>query len=698
MAFLEKIFGSNERVVNKLKPLVEKVGTFEEEYKKLSLEAIKEKTEDFKKRIKAGETTDDLLPEAFALVREVAGRTIQERHYDVQLLGGTVLHQGKIAEMKTGEEGRARESALLTLVTEHNLTLLGPNCLGFLHPGIGLNASFAKQMPETGSIGFFSQSGALSTALLDMTHESLCFSQFLSVGNKATLEEKDFLSYFNEEPNTKVIGFYSEGINDAQSFITTGKSLTKPTIALKSGATLEGSQASSSHTGSLAGSDLAYEALFKQAGILRAHTLQDTLDALLITSKNNFPQGSQVAILTNAGGLGVLASDTVVQEGMTLAKFDTQTEEALRSILPEAASSHNPVDVLGDAPMKRYQEALTLIAKDQNVDMILVIVTPQSMTEATATAEALIEFRSSSTLPLAAVFAGHDSFLEAVKLLSPHIATYTMAEAGARALGSLYRLSQLSEERKIVDMNAQSVPSQGSGFENARAIINGAIAKKQKDLLPIEVESLLTSYGFHFPKNVIVTSEEDARENARIFSSPVVLKIVSPDIIHKSDAGGVILNVAPENIDSSYVRLIETIKTNVPNADIKGVSIHEQIDTEHGKELILGIKTEPGLGKVVLVGLGGIYVEVFHDVSVRFAPLALHDAKTMVQELKSVALLEGARGEALINKEPLYDALMRLSQLALDFPEIESLDINPLLVFPENKNPLSLDARISLLV
>ncbi len=596
---------------------------------------------------------------------------------------------------ETDEAGKAREAELHVLVEKYQLTLLGPNCLGFIHPALGLNASFAKQMPEAGGISFFSQSGALSTALLDMSHESLKFSHFVSVGNKATLEEKDFLTYFNTEASTEVIGFYSEGINDARSFIKTGQALTKPTIALKSGATEAGSKASSSHTGSLAGSDLAYEALFKQAGILRAHTLQDMLDTLLVTSKNDFPKGSSVAILTNAGGLGVLASDTVIQEGMTLATLDEKTEQALREVLPPAASSHNPVDVLGDAPMLRYKQALDLIATDSHVDMILVIVTPQSMTEATATAEALLDFRKSNALPLVAVFAGHDSFLEAKSLLMPHIATYTMAEAGAKALGALHTLSNLKQEKESIH-NTPILPAQTLATQTARTIVSEAITKKQTALLPIEVESLLASYGFRFPKTVTVTSVEDAEENARLFHTPVVLKIVSPEITHKSDAGGVILNVLPEDIGTAYTRLIETIKTNVPSATIKGVSLHEQIDREHGKELILGIKTEPGLGKVILVGLGGIYVEVFADASVRFAPLTHHDAESMVHELKSLPLLQGARGESKITLEPIYDAILRLSQLALDFPEIESLDINPLLVFPDNKEPLSLDARISL--
>ena len=592
---------------------------------------------------------------------------------------------------ETGEEGKARETALLDLVKKYDLTLLGPNCLGYINPHINLNASFAKQMPNVGSIGFFSQSGALSTALLDMTHESLSFSQFLSIGNKTALQEKDFLTYFNTETNTHVIGFYSEDITDARSFIETGRSLTKPALVLKSGATEAGSKASSSHTGSLAGSDMAYSALFKQAHILRAETFQEFLDNLLITSKNPFPTGPHVAILTNAGGLGVLASDAVSKKGLKLAELSPETTKTLQELLPPAASSHNPVDVLGDAPTKRYEEALALIGADQGVEMILVIVTPQSMTEATTTAEALLRFREKSPLPLAAVFAGKDSFKEARALLDPTIATYQMAEAGADALGALHTLSVWAKNTP----EEVTLPTQSNA--TVAQIIEKAVKEKKTQLLAIEVESVLMNYGFTFPRAVTVTSRADAEENARLFSTPVVLKIISPEIIHKSDAGGVLLNIPPENIGSAYDTLIETITKNVPHAEIKGVSINEQIDSSHGKELILGIKTEPGLGKVVVVGLGGIYVEVFQDASLRFAPLTRNDVTEMLGELKSKALLSGTRGELPIDLEPIYEAILNLSNLAINHPEIESLDVNPFLVFPKGKKALALDARISLL-
>lgn len=594
---------------------------------------------------------------------------------------------------ETGTAGIQKEEQLQELCKKYEITLLGPNCLGFINPSFSLNASFAKQMPNAGSIGFFSQSGALSTALLDMTKNSLSFSQFLSVGNKAALEEKDFLTYFNQEETTKVIGFYSEGLSDAHSFITTGNSLTKPTVVLKSGSTEAGSTASSSHTGSLAGSDRSYSALFKQARILRTETLQTFLDTLLITSKNTFPTGDKVAILTNAGGLGVLASDTVVTEGMQLTQFSETTENKLREVLPGAASSHNPVDVLGDAPMKRYEEALEIIAKDPSVDMLLVIITPQSMTEEKATAEALLRFRKQSSLPLAVVLAGKDSFEEAIRILAPEVALYQTAEAGAKALGALAQFARWSREDDSIPLASLLIEHEG-----AKNIIESALEEKKTHLLPIEVESVLSSYGFRFPKTITVTSLEDAIENAKLFHGPVVLKIISPDIIHKSDAGGVILNVSPDNIGAAYTTLRETIAKNVPNADIKGVSINEQIEEHKGKELILGIKTEPGLGKVILVGLGGIYVEVFQDVSVRFAPLARRDIEEMLSELQCKKLLEGARGDESVDFDALSDALLRLSQLALDFPQIESLDINPFLIFPKGRESLALDARISLTI
>ncbi len=594
---------------------------------------------------------------------------------------------------EVGIEGQEREAKLAALTQQYELTLLGPNCLGFINPHLNLNASFAKQMPEAGGIGFFSQSGALSTALLDMTHESLSFSQFLSVGNKSALSEKDFLTYFNTEENTKAIGFYSEDLSDAPSIVTTGRSLTKPAIALKSGATEAGSRASSSHTGSVAGSDLAYSSLFRQSRIFRAETFEEFLDTLLISSKNIFPAGKRVAVLTNAGGLGVLASDALTKAGLLLATLSQETETKLTPFLPPAASSHNPVDVLGDAPMKRYEDALLTIADDPSVDMLVIIVTPQSMTEAKETAEAILRFRATSPLPLAAVFSGKDSFGEAVALIAPTIATYTMPEAACRALGALYTLSQFHEKNSRPDEMTS-----GSSLKNPTLdqIFIQANEASKTQLLTVEVESILTHYGFTFPRAVTITSHEDALENARLFKSPVVLKIISPQIIHKSDVGGVLLDILPDNIPGAYDSLLETIKTNVPDAEIKGVSVNEQIDSSDGKEILLGIKTEPGLGKAVVVGLGGIYVEILKDVSMRFAPLDRADAIEMVDELKAKALLSGARGELPIDLEALYAAIMSLNQLILDYPEIDSLDINPFLVFPEGKKPLALDARISL--
>lgn len=597
---------------------------------------------------------------------------------------------------ETGAAGTALEEAVIKTAQENSISLLGPNCLGYLHPGIGLNASFAKQMPQPGNISFFSQSGALSTALLDMTADSLGFSHFASIGNKAILSEADFLEYFAEEPATEVIGFYSEGLSDAPLIVKRGRSIlkqthAKPVIALKSGATEAGTRASSSHTGSLAGSDAAYSALFRQARIIRSDSFSDLLDALLLFSKNPLPSGTRVAVITNAGGLGVLASDALIRAGLSVPTLSQTTQDALRPLVPPAASVTNPIDVLGDADASRYQDALRVVGQDPHVDMLLFIVTPQSMTEGKQTAEALVEFKKSTQLPIAAVFAGEDSFQEASLVLKAGgIALYRFAEAGAKALGALSQVALWRRESKETPFVFSDIDKQ-----KVRAVIAHAEEEKRAQLRPDEAQAILSAYGFPFPQSATVTTKAEAKKVAAHFKKPFVLKIVSPDIIHKSDAGGVILGVTEETLESSYDTLMANVRAKAPEAAIVGVYMGEMAPTG-GKELILGIKEEPGLGKLIMLGLGGIYVEVFRDASFRFAPLTKEDAQEMLGELKSVALLKGARGEESADLEAITDAVGRLSALVTDFPEIQELDINPLLVFPDAGSNLALDARITL--
>ncbi len=596
---------------------------------------------------------------------------------------------------ETGETGKKLENEITDIAKHFDIALLGPNCLGFLHPKIGLNASFAKGMPEPGNIAFFSQSGALCTALLDLTAGNLGFSSFVSDGNKSVLGENELLRHFASDKETAVIGFYTEGISDAEKIIETGKAILsrpepKPVIALKSGTTVAGTQASSSHTGALAGSDAAYQALFKQARIIRAHDLEALSDLLSVFSQNPLPQGKNIGIVTNAGGLGVLATDAAVRHGLNIAELSPETKEKLQS-LPAAAGHNNPVDVLGDALADRYHLAIEALATDRKVDMLLVIVTPQTMTEAKKTAEVIADAKNHSGKPVVAVFSGKAAFEEGFSVLKKNqVATLAYPEAGAKALSALakvanWRANQLATPFIFDDINQ----------EDAKKIIEKVKKEKRITLYETEVWDILSAYGFRFLNSLTASSKEEAAEKAKFFTGPMALKIISPDITHKSDAGGVLLNVLPREASEKYTELLKRVHEKVPSARLEGALMVEMAP-QGGREIILGMKHEPGLGRLIMAGLGGIFVETFKDVSFRFCPLTEEDAEEMIGELKSLPLLAGTRGQDGIDLDALVATIGRLSLVIRDFPEIEELDINPLLCFKNGPSFRVLDARISL--
>ncbi|HLC95344.1 MAG TPA: acetate--CoA ligase family protein, partial [Patescibacteria group bacterium] len=594
-----------------------------------------------------------------------------------------------------GEAGRALEEEIVSIAKEYDMALLGPNCLGFLHPAIGLNASFAKRMPKNGDIAFFSQSGALCTALLDLSADSLGFSSFVSNGNKAVIGENELLRFFAQDEETNIISFYSEGLSDAPKIIETGRailsrSVAKPIIALKSGVTEAGTLASSSHTGALAGSDAAYQALFKQARILRAENLETLLDMLTVFSHNPLPQGNAVGIITNAGGLGVLATDAAVTYGLTLAPLSPETKKKLEH-LPPAAGKNNPVDVLGDALADRYRMALEALANDTSVDMLLIIVTPQTMTQAKETAEAIADVKQYSQKPIVAIYAGKESLAEGLTMLQKNnIATLTYPESGAQALSALWQIALWRKQ-------FASTPFAFDDIDHATAqkIMSTVKNENRTALSEEEVSTLLRAYGFPLLESHIVTTREEALAITQKIGKPSVMKIVSPDIIHKSDVGGVILDVTPDTGATAFDQLMSQVKSHLPEARITGALIAEMVDRHNGHEIILGLKKEPALGTLVLAGLGGIYVETFKDVAMRFVPLQEEDASEMLAELQSYPLLQGARGQQGIHIPTLLHLIGRLSQLATDFPHITELDINPIVVFSEPENFRVLDARIS---
>lgn len=598
---------------------------------------------------------------------------------------------------ETGETGKSLEEEIASIAQEYDIALLGPNCLGFLHPAVGLNASFAKRMPESGEIAFFSQSGALCTALLDLSSDDLGFSYFVSTGNKAVIGENELLRFFASDPHTKAISFYSEGLSDSGKIIETGndilaRSEAKPIIALKSGTTVAGTAASSSHTGALAGSDAAYQALFKQARMIRAESLEHLIDLLSVFSKNPLPAGIRLGIITNAGGLGVLATDSAVMHGLEIATLSPETREAL-AILPAAASTRNPVDVLGDALADRYRLAIDTLIADANVDMLLIIVTPQTMTQAKETAEAIADAKNRSDKPIVAIYAGKESLAEGLALLQKNdVATMTYPEAGARALAAL---AQVATWRNSISVS-EPFHFDDIDREAAKTIIDRAKSEGRNALSEQEAGAVLKAYGFPLLETRMVRNTDEALAATEAFGKPVVMKIVSPDIIHKSDVGGVILAVQPEEGAAAYEKLMTEVKMHLPEARLEGALVAEMVHQTGGREIILGLKREAGLGTLVLTGLGGIFVETFKDVSMRFASLSREDADEMLRELASFPLLEGARGQKGVHMETLLLMIGRLSRLATDFPEIAELDINPVLAFPESENFRVLDARIRL--
>ncbi len=597
---------------------------------------------------------------------------------------------------ETGPDGKVLEDTVATIAGQYGIALLGPNCLGFLHPKIGLNASFAPVLPDDGPVAFFSQSGALCTAMLDLARGEVGFSKFVSTGNKAVIDEKALLTFFAEDDSTKVVSFYSENLTDAAAIVEIGRSAIsraepKPIIGLKSGRSESGIKATSSHTGALAGSEAAYESIFRQSRMLRADTLRELLDAVSIFSKNPLPRGSSVAIITNAGGPGVLATDAASRAGLTLAALSDDTKAALHRALPQAASVENPVDVLGDAKSDRYRAALELVSAEEGVDSLLVILTPQSMTEAEETARAIVETKRSCGKPVVAVFAG-SSLLEAGAeiLREAGVSVFAYPEEGAKALGSMaqvakWRSGGFSAKREFPDIDR----------DRAKEIFARVFAEERTMLYEREAYEVLRAYGFPILRSTYVRSPEEADKAAREIGRPVVLKIVSPDIIHKTELGGVMLNVAPEEAGQKFGELLHRVRMKAPEARLEGAMIVEMA-MSGGKELIFGAKQEPGLGTVLVVGMGGIYTEVLNDASFRFAPIVREDALEMLSELRSASILDGARGEARIDTDHIVELLERLSRLVEDFPEIRELDINPVNVFPDADNFRVIDARIAI--
>jgi acetyl coenzyme A synthetase (ADP forming)-like protein len=608
---------------------------------------------------------------------------------------------------EVGGEGLEIENKIVSICRSAGVRLVGPNCLGVINPvpSVSLNASFSARMPAPGNISFISQSGALCTAVLDFAADrNIGFSKFISIGNKADVDELDILQYLHEDAETAVIMIYLEELRAGTEFISIVKEITSgirstPVLVIKSGRTREGALAAASHTGALAGTEAVYDAIFRQAGIIRVDSIDELFDfanafsykqeSALGKQIRKMPTGNRVAIVTNAGGPGILATDMTVSSDLELARFQKETIEELANHLPSAANLHNPVDIIGDASQERYENALRTVIKDEGVDGALVILTPQSMTNALATAEAIVRVARGSRKPILCCFMGIIDVSAGVKYLQEHgYPVYRFPENAAKAFGVLYRYARWLHREHLPQFEITH------DKERAARVIGQYLAAGKTRLGEMDSIELLKCYGFPVLSVQLAKSEEDAADIAESITFPVVMKIVSPQILHKTDAGGVVIGIKnKEEAKTAFNDIVQGAKKYNPDAVIDGVMVEKMAD--RGGEVILGL-SRSSFGPLLMFGLGGIFVEVFQDVIFRLGPIGRNEARRMIKEIKGHKLLDGFRGRPKADIEALEKAVVSLSDMAANHPEIKEMDINPLLVHPEGQGITAVDCRIIL--
>jgi acetyl coenzyme A synthetase (ADP forming)-like protein len=594
---------------------------------------------------------------------------------------------------EAGLEGVRREKELIAIAKKYGVRLVGPNCLGMIDTHRPLNASFAAGMPPTGEIAFMSQSGALCTAILDWAlAKGIGFSRFVSLGNKADIDEIDLLEAWEADPHTKVILIYTEGLTDGQRFIEVARRLTKdtPVVAVKSGTTSAGSRAVSSHTGSLAGSEQAYRAAFSQAGVVRAESIEEMFDFSMAFSYQPLLKGDRIAIVTNAGGPGIMATDALERAGLQMASLSDETIKTLQAGLPPASNIYNPIDVLGDALADRYGLALEAVLKDDGVHGVMVILTPQVMTQIEGTAEAVGQIATRYNKPVLGCFMGEAKVGIGIKVLNRHrVPNYAFPERAAnvlRAMAAYYRW------RKTPLMQ---VPVFEVDKEPVRTLFDRVRAEGRLSIGDTEARQVMGAYDIPVPRSYLAATAEEAVRLAEGIGFPVVLKIASPDILHKTDIGGIKLDLrTPTDVRDAFDLLTYRAQRYMPEAEIWGCQVQEMVGG--GREVILGMNRDPQFGPLMMFGLGGIYVETLKDVTFRVAPFSRDEVRTMLTEIRAVDLLRGVRGEPPADLEAIEDVLLRLSQLVTDFPEIVEMDINPLVVFEKGRGAVSVDMRLVL--
>src|SRR5512136_424284 len=595
-----------------------------------------------------------------------------------------------------GPEGVAREQRLLELKKKYELSIVGPNCVGFIMPYLNLSSTFAGSMPAKGSIALLSQSGAVCGAILDWAAAAnVGFSAFVSVGSMLDVDFGDLIDYFGMDIHTRSIVLYIEAISDARKFMsaTKGFARAKPIIVIKSGRFKEGAKAAASHTGALAGEDAIYEAAFRRSGVVRVMDIMDLFNCSSILAKQPRPMGPNIAIVTNAGGPGVLATDSIIEKGGKLATLSSETIEKLNKVLPPHWSHANPVDIIGDGDEDRYQKAIEICLEDKNIDGLLILCVPQVMADPKKLADRLIDIARKSTKPILTSMIGEATVNHARDILnSNNIPTYASPDEAVESYMYLYHyerhLAQLYDTP--VELNIQTP----AHTDIIKRILSVATEEKRTMLNESEAKTFLELYGIKTTTPIIAETEEKAVKAAEKLGFPIVMKILSPQISHKSDVGGVVLDLrCGDDVKTTFREMTKRAKEKVPDATILGVTIQKQVKN-YGYELILGSKKDPVFGSVILFGLGGIYTELFKDRAIGFPPLNQSLAQRVIEKTKASELLKGFRNIPAVDMKIVEETMIKFSQMLIDHPEIKEVDINPLI--PQGDDLVAVDARIIL--
>ncbi len=589
-------------------------------------------------------------------------------------------------------EGAKAEQELVELCRAQGARMVGPNCLGVLNTDHHLNATFAPSVPPPGKISVISQSGALCVAILDWAaNQKLGLGKVISFGNKADLNEADFIQALAEDKATNVIAGYLESIKEGDKFLRVAEQAAaiKPVVILKVGITQAGAKAASSHTGSLAGADIAYGAAFKRAGVIRAENFEALFDYAAAFAMQPLPNGERVAIITNAGGPGIMAADAAESLGLKMVSPSKESDAKLRTFLPTSAAFGNPVDVIGDAEPDRYVKAFEVMQEDERTDAIVVVVTPQNMTRPLELAEKLGAAHKGKKPVLAVFMGGTEVATAKEKLMAVGIPNYPSPD---RAITALRAMCDYAAWRR---RPARIVTRFPVNRRRVDRVIHMQMRSGEPQIGEVEAKEILRAYDFNVLGGQIARTTDEAVEIAERLGYPVVLKISSPDIIHKSDFGGVRINLAnAEQVRDAFDLMMLRIQKRAPNAHLRGVFVEKM--GQRGREVILGMTRDPQFGPMLMFGLGGIFVEVMKDVTFHLAPITAEEAMQMLKGTRSYALLQGARGQAPVDLEAIAGALQRISQLATDYPEIKELDINPFIVGPVGVQAYVADARMTL--